>query len=386
MDMKKFGIAVIVMLGIGLGIGFTGCAMKNRMDENKNSQQSSEETTENTNKNSQQPSEEATENTNENSHSQRVFLASVIEIEKQSILVKPHEGEWELYSADQIRIGKNAFASAEEMSELEIGDVVQIEYDGTILETYPAQLSNVSAVYKVNGQDKEDFQQIEMFQQTDMVTAEYHYQYANMLLQLPNDWEYEILSADQKEENLRTFGIRFWPAEESDFKLELLYWMDKIGICATGVTIEKVAFENEMTAARYTETINGVRYVTWIYEDLPGTYAVSGNASEAVWEKYDRTIKEILESAELGKGNRTEEEAIAIASKAYLERISMPKSVYEEVKQTEDFAGFFDRERVRATFQCEDGRWKIEFSPSNGEEKPQVIWVDADGEVLDTEY
>ena len=85
-------------------------------------------------------------------------------------------------------------------------------------------------------------------------------------------------------------------------KLELLYWVNGIGICGTGVTIEKVNFQNGMTATQYTETIEGTTWVTLVYRDLPGTYALSGSVPKELWEKYKPAVMEILEQAEFGTG------------------------------------------------------------------------------------
>lgn len=306
------------------------------------------------------------------------FQAVVIEVEEEAFLVETLEGEEKWNSSVQIRIGKKEIISFEKVSELKVGDIVQIVFNGNIMETYPAQLGTVFAVNKVG--EIEDFQH----SQIEMLTAEYHYQYANMLLQLPADWEYEIVPAEQMEENSnRTFGIRFWPMADLDFQLELFYWMDGIGLCATGVTIEKIDFDNKMAATKFTETIDGKLWITIVYQNLPGTYVVSGTVPEKLWEKYEETLMEILESTELGKGNLTQEEVVEIALEAWIGEISMPEEVYKTWKDEKEFAGFYDR--VRATFQCEDGRWKVEFYLSDTNDKQQVVWIDAEGTVLSME-
>ena len=68
------------------------------------------------------------------------FQASVIETNHDSIIVKPVDGSLELDSADKFYI------SNEENLELQIGDFVEISYNGEIMESYPAQLGEV---YKI---------------------------------------------------------------------------------------------------------------------------------------------------------------------------------------------------------------------------------------------
>ena len=73
----------------------------------------------------------------------QVFQAEILEIHGGHYLVKPVEGSWELNSADRIEVPiRNAHPSQEP----EIGDVIEIEYSGEILETYPARIADVYSI------------------------------------------------------------------------------------------------------------------------------------------------------------------------------------------------------------------------------------------------
>lgn len=73
----------------------------------------------------------------------QVFQAEILEIHDDNYLVKPVEGSWELSSADRIEVPiRNAYPSPEP----EIGDVIEIEYSGEILKTYPAQIADVYGI------------------------------------------------------------------------------------------------------------------------------------------------------------------------------------------------------------------------------------------------
>ena len=73
----------------------------------------------------------------------QVFQAEILEIHDGHYLVKPVEGSWELNSADRIEVPiRNAHPSPEP----EIGDVIEIEYSGEILETYPARIADVYSI------------------------------------------------------------------------------------------------------------------------------------------------------------------------------------------------------------------------------------------------
>ena len=65
------------------------------------------------------------------------FQATVIEATNNSLLVEPIEGSPELSSADQFSIPNK------DGLELQTGNIIEIEYSGDILETYPAQLGEV---------------------------------------------------------------------------------------------------------------------------------------------------------------------------------------------------------------------------------------------------
>lgn len=69
-----------------------------------------------------------------------LFQATVIEAADDSLLVKPVDGSSELNSADEF------FVPNKEQLELQTGDLVEISYNGDILESYPAQLGEV---YKI---------------------------------------------------------------------------------------------------------------------------------------------------------------------------------------------------------------------------------------------
>ena len=70
------------------------------------------------------------------------FEATVIEVYEGSMTVRPVEGSEELKSADAISVG---FTDITDGSTPEVGDTYEIEYDGEIMESYPAQIANAKA-------------------------------------------------------------------------------------------------------------------------------------------------------------------------------------------------------------------------------------------------
>lgn len=76
-------------------------------------------------------------NSTDNNPASITFQATVIETNNDIILVKPAYGSLELDSADQFSI-----PNKEEL-ELQTGDLIEISYNGEIMESYPAQLGEI---------------------------------------------------------------------------------------------------------------------------------------------------------------------------------------------------------------------------------------------------
>lgn len=74
------------------------------------------------------------------------FQATVIEIQDSYILVEPFAGSTELLSADRI------YLSNPENIELQPGEYIEIEYDGSIMETDPVQLGEVYRIIPIEQQ------------------------------------------------------------------------------------------------------------------------------------------------------------------------------------------------------------------------------------------
>lgn len=71
------------------------------------------------------------------------FQATILEVRDGYYLVEPVDGSTELNSADLITV---PITNINPSPELEVGDVLEIEYDGSIAESYPAQITNVYSI------------------------------------------------------------------------------------------------------------------------------------------------------------------------------------------------------------------------------------------------
>lgn len=81
------------------------------------------------------------------------FEAEILEINEGYFLVEPVEGSQELKSADQIQVPmKNMDPSLEP----QVGDIIEISYNGAISESYPAQLTEVFGIKVVKEAEQWD--------------------------------------------------------------------------------------------------------------------------------------------------------------------------------------------------------------------------------------
>lgn len=80
------------------------------------------------------------------------FNATVLAVSKNSVLVEPFEGSNERKSADKITVNTNVI-STHPVPELKNGMQIRIVYNGTIEETYPANIPTAFAIYELREVD-----------------------------------------------------------------------------------------------------------------------------------------------------------------------------------------------------------------------------------------
>jgi len=83
-------------------------------------------------------------NAGNNYMEKKSFTATVLENKGTSLLVEPDQGEDELSSSDKIsvRVPQDG-AVLKDLSEFTQNSKVKITYDGTIMESYPAQINAI---------------------------------------------------------------------------------------------------------------------------------------------------------------------------------------------------------------------------------------------------
>lgn len=142
---------------------------------------------------------------------------------------------------------------------------------------------------------------------TDTVT--YSYEDIYLSVTLPDTWEYQVKTKEEMEEedSMLFCAIDFWPANFPDAVFHLGYQTQKLGICATGVTIEEFSLSNGLTGYRYTESIEDTLWLTISFDrkeeptgqEHPGNYLISASPALSEWEQIAPDFEQILSSVQV---------------------------------------------------------------------------------------
>ncbi len=145
---------------------------------------------------------------------------------------------------------------------------------------------------------------------TEYRAVSYEYSFANMHLDLPAGWDYEIFPYDNQ---AYAFGIHFWPEGCLEGKLRLEFWPDEFGVCGTGLEQMEIRLANGIRVWQGTYDNRAV----WDFlstRDLPGSYVVSTENVDGWWGEYQEQAMEIVNSMTLAEGILWKAEAVHLAA------------------------------------------------------------------------
>ncbi len=91
------------------------------------------------------------------SQEQHTVQVRITEVENRSFLAAPAEGSWELTSSDLFRVPITNMPASPEP---QVGDIVEITYDGVILESYPAQFGTVYSMRVVSQENPPEIEEL----------------------------------------------------------------------------------------------------------------------------------------------------------------------------------------------------------------------------------
>ncbi len=147
---------------------------------------------------------------------------------------------------------------------------------------------------------------------TEYQTVSYEWGYANMALELPANWAWEIAAY---EENEYAFGIHFWPQGQTEGMLKLEYYPDGFGVCGTGLEEEDLRLDNGLQAWVGTYDDHPVWDFIAIRE-LPGSYVFCTQNVDGWWDAYGEQAMEIIQGAALARDILWEDAAVEKAAQA----------------------------------------------------------------------
>lgn len=179
----------------------------------------------------------------------------------------------------------------------------------------------------------------------------------DMALTLPDGWQWEAVQ--HKEEN--TEGIHFWKTGDKALDFQLLCWRDGFGLCGTDLTSEEVTLPNGQKVWQHTQESSDSLWLNIYFENVPGDYvcAPTGTFTQETWKACRDELLSILDTAQLGRGIMTEQQAID-AAKA-------------------QFNGEYDTAYGR--YDVSGGSWTVYFSRGAMGQQSGRFAVAADGTV-----
>ncbi len=183
------------------------------------------------------------------------------------------------------------------------------------------------------------------------VLAENSSGFANMRLPIPEGWAFDLT----EQEGDRIFGIRFWPAAQTEGKVSIYYY-DRFGLCGTGLESEEISL-GRYTATKGTYDNNPV-WSHIILNDVPGYYVIYNTGSKSWWNTYGEKAMEILDELDVAEGCLDESRTLPVAKK-------MCTIQYETVS---------------SKFNYKNGDWNFTFYAKDRKET-QRITVHPDGSV-----
>lgn len=205
-------------------------------------------------------------------------------------------------------------------------------------------------------------------------------EYANITLDIPKGWEYEIYAQENDQDSLRDFGIAFWPKDAPEGKINVWYYQ-WFGVCGTGLKEKEISIGNYKA---YQGTYDGKPVWDYIYfkDTPPGAYVARTEWSQETvtqnsytietmwWDTYGAEVMEILATAKLGEDILTEEKVI----------------------ETAKYKCNIEYDQIKAEFSYEKATWTVSFFEGYNENGDTIVGgdlqvvMDVSGNIMDLIY
>ena len=153
------------------------------------------------------------------------FRAIITEIHSMSMLVTPVEGSAELRSSDVFEVSLTYLPAAPEP---QVGDMVEITYNGWINESDPAGLEKIFSIIIVK-------EAAEVCYDVSEATGPY----GTIMVDVPENWSWEAFPVDSDGLTYGQYGLVLKPKDAAGGKLEIVY-SDNFAVCGTGLKEEEI--------------------------------------------------------------------------------------------------------------------------------------------------
>ena len=130
-------------------------------------------------------------------------------------------------------------------------------------------------------------------------TAEYSDENTDIKLELPQNWEYSTLSAD--ENNSELGGLEIKPSDDEDFSVRIKSRSNPVGICTTGVTVSDMNFNDNLSAKVYYEEFQDSKsiWLMFVFDGTDGKITAECTSSHTLMEKYRNELTDIFKTMEI---------------------------------------------------------------------------------------
>lgn len=194
----------------------------------------------------------------------------------------------------------------------------------------------------------------------------------NMWLDIPKDWEYEL------RQDYDAMGIAFRPKGTEEGWILLRFWPQGFGVCGTGLEQKQVELGNYTASLGYYDGSKDWSFL--VYEGVPGSY-VAAPEGEAIWQgEYEEEIFDILSTANLAQGMKTQGEIQAIAA---VELADVAEEAIENADQK--IAVVMGEPHYMAYYHEGVGLWEVGLFFAIDSSPRAEIWIDPHGNVVDYE-
>lgn len=190
----------------------------------------------------------------------------------------------------------------------------------------------------------------------------------NMWLDIPAGWQYELC------DDYDNMGIAFRPETVEEGWVKLVFMPQGIAMCGTGLEISKIG---ELTTYGY----DGQEWNLACFTGLPGCYAVTRENADAWWPEYKDQALQILSTARLAQGMKTQAEIQQIAAVALADvaQLAQKESIGTKI------AVILGEPTYMAHFHGDTGLWEVGLYFLADSSPRAVVWIDTQGNVVEHE-